>query len=145
MIADQFRRVRKEKKMSQRDVAERMGVSHQSYQQYEAGTRQPKMSTISRIAEAMDVDPIVFLDDDMLESMELSPESESEVIRFLALVQQQVQQLTYMICVFGIKKGHQNGALIVTPALKVSMIGRLEGSAGGLFYYVSWKRSIAFP
>ncbi|MEG2396666.1 MAG: helix-turn-helix transcriptional regulator [Oscillospiraceae bacterium] len=43
--------LRKEKKMSQQQVANEINVSRSSYSQYELGTKQPNIQTLKLIAE----------------------------------------------------------------------------------------------
>lgn len=52
-IAENIRRIREEKKMTQKNVASLMGISQQAYGQYESGSREPKPETLGRIAAAL--------------------------------------------------------------------------------------------
>lgn len=53
-FADNIRKIREKKGMTQKEVAKAMGVSQQAYSQYESGKRVPKSETIERIARALD-------------------------------------------------------------------------------------------
>lgn len=53
---ERLKAVRKEKKMSQRKLGERLGVSQQTIAQYEKAQSMPKSSTVDRLADALDVD-----------------------------------------------------------------------------------------
>lgn len=53
---ERLKAVRKEKKMSQRELGERLGVSQQTIAQYEKAQSMPKSSTVDRLADALDVD-----------------------------------------------------------------------------------------
>lgn len=48
-------KLRKLKNLSQRDLAEKIDASAQSVCYYECGGREPKVSTLIRLAEALDV------------------------------------------------------------------------------------------
>lgn len=52
---EELRRIRKSKGLSQKDMAEKLGVSQPSYAQYERGTRNPKVGTVRKIADALGV------------------------------------------------------------------------------------------
>ena len=52
-LAENIRRIREEKKMTQKGVASLMGISQQAYGQYESGSREPKPETLGRIAAAL--------------------------------------------------------------------------------------------
>ena len=52
-LAENIRRIREEKKMTQKSVASLMGISQQAYGQYESGSREPKPETLGRIAAAL--------------------------------------------------------------------------------------------
>ena len=55
MIAENLKRLRKEKGLSQKEVSKKIGMTPQGYQQYERGARNPKPATIKRIADALGV------------------------------------------------------------------------------------------
>lgn len=57
-IAENIKRIREEKNMTQKAVATLMGISQQAYSQYESGTREPKPETLGRIAAALGTDII---------------------------------------------------------------------------------------
>lgn len=54
-FSENLKKIRKEKGLSQKEVARRLGVSQPSYAQYERGVRSPKVETIERIADALEV------------------------------------------------------------------------------------------
>lgn len=49
--------IRIQKKISQRELGKRLGVSQQTIAQYERAVNVPKMETIQKIAEALEVTP----------------------------------------------------------------------------------------
>lgn len=54
-IGKNIRDIRKSKNMSQSELGKLLGVSQAMIAQYENGTRMPKIETIARIAEALNV------------------------------------------------------------------------------------------
>lgn len=56
-IGERIKQCRLERGMTQKDLAERMGISPVCISQYETGKRVPKIETIDRIATALGVDP----------------------------------------------------------------------------------------
>lgn len=65
MISNAFsknlRRIRKEKKLSQKALAEMAGLEKKSIMFYESGERSPNLWTIEDIAGALKVEPIRLL------------------------------------------------------------------------------------
>ena len=68
-IGDNIRKVRKAHGLSQIELAERIGVAPITIRQYENGKRSPKLETIAKLAQALDVS-IVDLFPDALDSDE---------------------------------------------------------------------------
>lgn len=54
-ISESLKRFRQELKLSQRQLAEKIGVPYQSYQTYEYGSATPSAKVIIKIANAFDV------------------------------------------------------------------------------------------
>jgi transcriptional regulator with XRE-family HTH domain len=54
-LGSQFRSVRKEKKLTQKQVALGLGMSEQQYQQYEYGTRTPSALILIALADYYNV------------------------------------------------------------------------------------------
>lgn len=54
-IGDNIKRIRKEKGLTQKQLAEKLGVSQQNLAQYESNKRYPKLATARKIATALDV------------------------------------------------------------------------------------------
>ncbi|MGN8875284.1 helix-turn-helix domain-containing protein [Pseudoflavonifractor sp. HCP28S3_F10] len=54
-IGEKIRFIRLEKGMTQKQVAERCGMADSAIRKYESGTQTPKIETLRRIAEALDV------------------------------------------------------------------------------------------
>lgn len=56
-FSDRLREARKRSGLTQMQIAEKLGITAQSYSQYETGKRQPKAETLKRIANALGVLP----------------------------------------------------------------------------------------
>ena len=54
-IGEQIKKYRLEKKLSQRALGFKLGISQQQIAQYERGTRTPKLETLAKIANALSV------------------------------------------------------------------------------------------
>ena len=52
---ENLRRVREQKGLSQKDVAEKIGVAKSTYSLYESGNREPNVQTIKKIADVLEV------------------------------------------------------------------------------------------
>ena len=52
---ENLRWAREQKGLSQKDVAERIGVAKSTYSLYESGNREPNVHTIKKIADVLDV------------------------------------------------------------------------------------------
>lgn len=55
MIKDRLKEIRLEQGFTQKEIAEKLGVSQPNYQQWERGIRNPKDSTLLKIAKVLDV------------------------------------------------------------------------------------------
>lgn len=65
-IGEDIRRIRKEKKMTQKELGEKLGgISQQQIGQWENGDKNPKKETIEKIAKALDIDPYSLYSFDM--------------------------------------------------------------------------------
>lgn len=54
-LGERMREIRQNKKLSQKALGEKAGMSQQMIAQYESGQRQPKIETLKRIANALEV------------------------------------------------------------------------------------------
>lgn len=54
-VGEKIKAIRKEKGLSQKEVAEKLGVSQANYSQYEICKRNAKIETLERIANALEV------------------------------------------------------------------------------------------
>ena len=62
-IEDKIRRARLRKGITQNQIAEKIGISQPTYAQWENGKRKPKLETLKKIADALEV-PVSTLYDD---------------------------------------------------------------------------------
>lgn len=62
-ISEKIKQLRKNKKMSQKELAQKTGLSIGSIQGYEQGRYNPKLETALKIADALEISPNVFYDD----------------------------------------------------------------------------------
>ena len=67
---ERIRKFRTEKKLSQNALGSRLGISQQQIAQYELGTRTPKIDTLVKIANALDIDIDKLLDIEALHPMD---------------------------------------------------------------------------
>lgn len=54
-FSDRLKEARKRTGLTQIQIAEKLGITAQSYSQYETGKRRPKSDTLSKIADALNV------------------------------------------------------------------------------------------
>lgn len=54
-IGEKIKEIRKEKNMTQKELAQRLNVSQANLAQYENGRRNPKLATVQKIADALEV------------------------------------------------------------------------------------------
>lgn len=67
---ERIRKYRTEKKLSQRALGTKLGISQQQVAQYELGTRTPKIDTLAKLANALDIDIDSLLDIETLHPMD---------------------------------------------------------------------------
>ncbi|MDR1412065.1 MAG: helix-turn-helix domain-containing protein [Spirochaetaceae bacterium] len=75
LVIDNIKRIRKKKGISQEKLAEACNTATSYIGLMEIYKNVPKLSTIERIANALDVDPLVFFQD----INKISPEQEAEI------------------------------------------------------------------
>lgn len=51
MLASRMKKLRRENQMTQQEVADKINTSRSSYSQYELGTKQPSIETLTKLAE----------------------------------------------------------------------------------------------
>lgn len=55
MLKDRLKTLRLNKNLTQQDIANKLGTSYQTYQQWERGVRTPKISSLNKLAEIFEV------------------------------------------------------------------------------------------
>jgi transcriptional regulator with XRE-family HTH domain len=55
-VGDRIKAARKQAKLTQQEVADKIGIKAQTFQKYERGERNPKIETIQKIADALEID-----------------------------------------------------------------------------------------
>ena len=73
-IGELIKRARKQSNMSQKDLAEKLGVSTSMIGQYETDARNPKLVTLQKIATALQVELTSLLPSDVIKSLDLDPD-----------------------------------------------------------------------
>lgn len=64
MFGKQLRKIRMERHMTQQKLADSVGLALRSYQCYEQGTREPSLSMLVSLADALEVSTDVLLERD---------------------------------------------------------------------------------
>lgn len=91
---ENLKNARERKGMSQKDVAEEIGVAKSTYSLYESGNREPNVQTIKRIADVLNVsaDDLLGLNDEPItiaahfDGDEYTEEELDEIKKFAAFV-----------------------------------------------------------
>ena len=63
-LNERLAKLRRMKGLTQAELADKVGVTTRSIQNYEFGTRTPQMDTIAKIAEALEIDEKAILSDE---------------------------------------------------------------------------------
>lgn len=66
-LGEKIKEFRQNKKLSQKTLGERAGMSQQMIAQYESGKRQPKIETLKRIANALEIELWEIVDLDQMD------------------------------------------------------------------------------
>lgn len=61
-VGERIKKIRLEKGMTQKEVAEKCGINDANIRKYESGRQNPKLDTIEKIATALEVSPSELLD-----------------------------------------------------------------------------------
>lgn len=95
-FATQLRQARKRKKMTQKELAEAVGIRHNTVSNWEAGRNQPDSDTVRALCAALEVDSNYFFETDPVESQlsgvefalfgevrQLSEQDKQDVLEFI--------------------------------------------------------------
>ncbi|GMA06982.1 transcriptional regulator [Tetragenococcus halophilus subsp. flandriensis] len=69
MFPEKIKELRKSKKFTQKDVAEKIGITRPAYTAYEIGKRQPDFETLQKIADLYEVSIDYLLGREEIESL----------------------------------------------------------------------------
>ena len=61
-VGERIRAARKEAGLTQKQLGEKLGVSAAMIGQYETGVRNPKLGTLKKIANALEIDLLTLID-----------------------------------------------------------------------------------
>jgi transcriptional regulator with XRE-family HTH domain len=99
-IGEKIQQLRKEKEITQKELAEKLGLAEITIRQYETNKREPKIATLSKIAKILGTGLETFLTDDeqsLFEDMaNLYLKSDSN-INFLKSSQEHTPQENYLL------------------------------------------------
>ena len=86
-ISERIREARKSAKMTQQELADKLGVSYTLISQYERGLRNPKVETLQRIADALCI-PLRETVTDLEKDLHFTPSDYSflDILQFLVCV-----------------------------------------------------------
>lgn len=90
-FGNRMKTTRNSQKMTQAELAQRLGVTPQTVSQYERGVKKPKTSTINRFAEALNVSAH-WLETGFYEDASISNE-EQQLLRYFRIMNQQGQRV----------------------------------------------------
>ncbi|USS92007.1 helix-turn-helix transcriptional regulator [Fructobacillus americanaquae] len=79
-MSNRLKELRKEKGVSQKYVADFLGLTKQAVQRYESGLSTPKLETWQKLAEFFDVSVLKLIGDDEQPEVELKNDVPTEVI-----------------------------------------------------------------
>lgn len=79
--ANMIKELRKEKGLTQKQLAEKSGISEISIRKYETGERRPKIQTLKKISDALDVPLSTFVGDMKLPNQVVTWEKSEYAIR----------------------------------------------------------------
>ena len=67
-VGECIKAARKKAGMTQKELADKLGIPYQGISQYERGIRNPKIATVKKIAEALQVSPSELIPGEILAS-----------------------------------------------------------------------------
>jgi transcriptional regulator with XRE-family HTH domain len=95
LVIDNIKRIRKEKMISQEKLAEACNTATSYIGLMEIYKNVPKLSTIEKIAKALDVDPLVLFQDPNKISTEQEIEIENKKKKILSLFEKELDTILY--------------------------------------------------
>jgi transcriptional regulator with XRE-family HTH domain len=95
LVIDNIKRMRKERGISQEKLAEACNTATSYIGLMEIYKNVPKLSTIERIADALNVDPLVFFRDTNKISQEQDIEIQNKKKKILLLLEKEIDNILY--------------------------------------------------
>lgn len=74
--SDAIKRIRKEKGLTQKQLGERCGIADSNIRKYESGTQNPKIETLDKIAQALEVPIFHLIEGNIEEKMNIYRQTE---------------------------------------------------------------------
>jgi transcriptional regulator with XRE-family HTH domain len=93
LVIDNIKRIRKEKGISQEKLAEACNTATSYIGLMEIYRNVPKLSTVERIANALDVDPLVFFQDTNKISSEKEAEIQNKKKKIVSLFEKEIENI----------------------------------------------------
>jgi len=93
LVVDNIKRIRKEKGVSQEKLADACNTATSYIGLMEIYRNVPKLSTIERIAEALEVDPLVFFRDENKTSLEQQSEIIEKKKKILYILDKEIENI----------------------------------------------------
>ena len=93
LVVDNIKRIRKEKGVSQEKLADACNTATSYIGLMEIYRNVPKLSTIERIAEALEVDPLVFFKDENKTSLEQQSEIMEKKKKILTMLDKEIENI----------------------------------------------------
>lgn len=119
-FGDNLRRLRKSKKLSQEDLAEKMQVSRQSISKWETGDAYPEMNNILELCKIFHCRINDLVNDSILDIDSLDEEIRMNVVKFKREQQRKMKGLSSAISI--IAKIGRIACMIGIPAIILSMV-----------------------
>jgi transcriptional regulator with XRE-family HTH domain len=95
LVIDNIKRIRKEKGISQEKLAEACNTATSYIGLMEIYKNIPKLSTIERIAEALEIDPLLLFHDNNKFSLEYEAELQNKKRKFLSIIEKEIDNILH--------------------------------------------------
>ena len=117
-FGDNLKLIRKNKKMSQEQLAEKMNVSRQSVSKWETGEAYPEMNNILELCKIFNCKINDLVHTDMTDISSLDEEIVMSVVKFNEKKQKEVKTLSNVISLIG-----KIGAIVLKVAIPFIILG----------------------
>ncbi|MBQ2873656.1 MAG: helix-turn-helix transcriptional regulator, partial [Bacilli bacterium] len=119
-FGDNLKLIRKNKKMSQEQLAEKMNVSRQSVSKWETGEAYPEMNNILELCKIFNCKINDLVHTDMTDISSLDEEIVMSVVKFNEKKQKEVKTLSNVISLIG-----KIGAIVLKVAIPFIILGMI--------------------